>query len=67
MKRFVRTNIGDIRTSATLIVEVFSFIHTCYAMDILIIGKVRVQKEDKKDREVRGGVALSTGTYAINT
>lgn len=41
MKRFVRTNIGDIRTSATLIVEVFSFIHTCYAMDILIIGKVQ--------------------------
>ncbi len=26
-----------------------------------------IQKEDKKDREVRGSVASRTGTYAINT
>jgi len=25
------------------------------------------KKEDKKDREVRDGEALSNGTYAINT
>ena len=26
-----------------------------------------VQKEDEKDQEVRGLIALSNGTYAINT
>ncbi len=31
------------------------------------IIKCVIKKEDEKDREVRGGVALSTGTYAINT
>jgi hypothetical protein len=25
------------------------------------------KKEDKKDQEVRGGVALSIGTYGVNT
>ncbi len=25
------------------------------------------KKEDEKDREVRGGEALSSGTYAVNT
>jgi len=29
--------------------------------------KCMFKKEDKKDREVRGSVALSTGTYAFNT
>jgi len=36
-------------------------------MDMVIKYKCVFKKEDKKDREVRGGEALSNGTYAINT
>jgi len=36
-------------------------------MDMVIKYKCVFKKEGKKDREVRGGEALSNGTYAINT